>query len=295
MNSFSLCTATREKDYFIIPPSDPARKVFVLRDELDPALDKREKVWRSTVSSDLSFALVSRGGEVTFFAGPLKTDRKDRLSRPIVNYVIKRSTDPDDKRRMGRIFAAMLANTEARDKFAERIETEIVQPVLKGEGTWDGRLPEMADAPDASDLPAEAIRRVYPAADSVEAARWAGQISALLERNRDFAVGLSVRSGDTVARELQQIYSFDWRSTFIAVFSEQAESPAPLSCPMPVKMQQGPKKNSGIPWVPIGFIVLAVFVLVVGISTCGRHEEKTPPPPYGGDVSRPVPGSQTGK
>ena len=265
MSSFSLCTATREKEYFFFPGENPA-------------LEERGKVWRSLVSDVPSLGLVSRRGEVTFSAGPFKSGREDRYGRPIANSVIVRTAAPEEKERIGRIFSAIFASVEARRDFAEQLEAQAVQRVLKGEA-WDGQLPELTGVSVSSvELPAPATQYVYPA-DSPDTLAWAGRVSALLGSGRDFAIGCSVFSGGEVARKLHSVYKFgfdDWSSTFIAVFSAAASYPAPLRCPAPPANVRTTQKNgSGGVWLA----VFAAGALMLGaVTTCAKLGQKATQP-----------------
>ena len=258
MERFSLCTATSEQDYFCFPASKPQESRFV--SEFDPVLKKRDLVWRSPVAADLSFSLVSRSGEVTFSAGPLKSGREDKIGRPICNFVTVRSSNLDDKRNMGQIFAAMLASGEARDKFAEQLETQIVQPYLKGI-VWDGRLPEFVGSPVVESGLPDASQQVYPK-DGSNAGKCAGYIAALVESGRDFAVGLSVYSGAAVAKKLQEVYHFDWQKTFISVFSKEALFPAPLQAPIECPSVPFPPKPSPPRWKKLINLIFALCIVV---------------------------------
>lgn len=286
MDRFSLCTATSEQDYFCFPASKPQESQFV--SEFDPVLKKRDLVWRSPVAADLSFSLVSRSGEVTFSAGPLKSGREDKIGRPICNYVTVWSSNADDKRSMGRIFAALLASGDARDKFAEQLETQIVQPYLKNT-VWDGRLPEFEGCPVAGSGLPDASQKVYPK-DGLDAGKCAGYISELVESCRDFAVGVSVYPGDRVAEKLQEVYSFVWSETYIAVFSKAALFPAPL--PRPGIIRHGPEAGTvlspieqvldSLSKIPKLFLCFGLFVVVV-VLCCGlKRGCSEPPTPHDG-------------
>lgn len=261
MNNFFLRTSTRDREYFPYPAENSLLK-------------EREKIWRLESDVTLVFALVSRNGEVTFSAGPLTSGRRDSHGRPCVNSFVVQSSVPDEKRQMGRIFAAMLKSPEMQVKFAEAFETQIVRNVIAG-GEWDGQLPEIdAEALSVSNASFAVDQQLYPA-NSPDAGECAARIAALIESGRDFAVGCcsSVRSVDKVAQELQQKFGFDWKNTFIAVFSSAAVSKTPLQCP---KAQQNVQKKPQVSrYILLGIVVF--ILLMIMLVVFGRSEPDTQP------------------
>ena len=261
MNNFFLCTATRAKDYFFYPAANPLLK-------------EPEEIWRLRNDYTLVFALVSHNGEVTFSAGPLTSERKDRQGRRCVNSFVVQSSVPDDKHQMGRIFAAMLKSPEMQVKFAEEFETQIVRNVIAG-GEWDGQLPKIdAKALPVSNASFAIDQQLYPA-NSPDAEECAAKIATLIESGRDFAVGCCSpdRSVDDVVQKLQEMFRFDWKNTFIAVFSPAAVSKTPLQCS---KAQHDVQRNPQVARYILGGIVVFILLMIM-LVVFGRYEHDTHP------------------
>jgi hypothetical protein len=277
MNCFSLGTATEEKDYFFVTSSDSNPSVFT--PGVDPVLKMREQVWRSSGTYSLSFALVSHSELVTFSAGPLMSGRKDRIGRPIVNYVIIQSSEPDEKRQLGEIFSSMLVSESARTEFAEKLESEMIQPVLRNEEAQNRLFPAIKAKPFSAN-PVVATQQLYPVTDALAAKECAGKIPELIEKKQDFAVGLSACSGNTVAQKLQEVYAFDWPNTFIAVFSTMAEIAEPLSCPALRRTKTPSKTGKGlrISIIISTIIVLTALLLLGGLYKKGPKSILSPEP-----------------